>query len=1370
MQHHPASYDIADCFHLLESESILVVKDIKEEIQGVLNSGSDPKFVNSLLDYFVRTNSREALDLISGFREPHDKHLLDRLNEYLKQPSGVLQCLTVLGSLIQRQPSWLYTIFKAPVFPSFIKLLKVETSVPVLMSGVLSITTLLPIYPSLVSPYLNDIFLLFSRLAAWNIRKPGNVPEIYMLHLNVAVYGLFHRLYGMYPCNFVDYLKYSYKDKTKEFNKVILPLLERMRIHPRLITDTYSKEIDPSRWRKMEAHDVLMECAKVSLDYSLEHTGSESLNSSSVGENRSISSRLKQYLERSQRQTSSPIISAVPTVENTKDLPDLNNIIQLGAEAIKDRVLQPENPDQSWFSPSQMCPLSTPPLSRPASPSTSHADISLTGSSFIGGMIPSAGNTPTPQITPGGSPRSFVADDLRSRLTHISSGRGSGKSKPPLLKQISITSLNTSAVNLDKSSEGSKSVPVTPYKKTDPFEFPAINVSTPSSASKLKITVHELAQKNKQNDTLQKDDSFEEIKLPGQQSNERVKHLSAEPVTIKRLHGVIKQLSPDNDSNLDEDGINKELSLIVSNEGGGESFDECLLPDHMSFPMAFSFDRLERTARMHYNSESQAYRQTPRRARHETYPPLWRVYDSEISTIHEKWLRGDDDNKGAIKSFGLSKDLDDDIEIDGSDKTTDNNQVTIDKQTVDCSSGTTNISDIEVTNTSEDCKENNKPSNSDCTAKSIGVKQILEGNQPSVPLSQRFTPIKDRSVDSLESPLNTQSARSSTSDYPDRVSGYHSGTTTADLRSPNPYAQMFPNMASPMVNQCRKQTSSANSTPACESRDSTGGFHTPNDMSGRLSWQSPLSPPELLDRYIELGENVHSKELSRIPLASQNHISWTHFGGHPPADEIELLKGQVFLLHTQLQFERNQREQHEQRNRRLLRKTHKAKAYEEGNNALQMQLKHYHREKLELINGCTQIRKERDELSSMCEAMRKDLGLERGKNTLVIRELQEAKKELQKLLVEHKQEVERIKKDWKLAENRLCILETEKQNLLDELDVKKRLESEVNFLNRQLLLMGEVNMKYQERVDDERESEQGKEELQMYKKASRRELYNLSDTCKQKTLQLEAAKARIAELEQAREQQELSIVEQKRYLESVKSLSKAKMKAMEFRVTSFKKIIQRQESWFFKLQKQIIELQGDSSESSKSLNRRQSNISRTSNLTSGASTPEMFAQERLQHVPNSEEAIDNAIQSWTKPDSPGGTDSRSSRKCSLKEDTTLNIDFDRMRQSLNERKMEIPCKAENLPNQILSSPPITFSATSPFRPVEPRAKVNLQDIHQKSSSLPRTFKETSSKRKTDLDKNPETTITQENTQKCMDDVTNDVTIGTNLIGSDGSNV
>lgn len=103
----------------------------------------------------------------------------------------------------------------------------------------------------------------------------GHVSEVYLIHLHASVYSLFHRLYGMYPCNFVSYLRshYSMKENMETFDEVVKvrtftldysftghwlsyqmtskllmqPMLEHVRIHPELVTGTKDHELDPTR-------------------------------------------------------------------------------------------------------------------------------------------------------------------------------------------------------------------------------------------------------------------------------------------------------------------------------------------------------------------------------------------------------------------------------------------------------------------------------------------------------------------------------------------------------------------------------------------------------------------------------------------------------------------------------------------------------------------------------------------------------------------------------------------------------------------------------------------------------------------------------------------------------------------------------------------------------------------------------------------------------------------------------------------------------------------------------------------------------------------------------------------------------------------
>lgn len=67
--------------------------------------------------------------------------------------------------------------------------------------------------------YINDvaIALLFCLLVV-------NIPDVYLTHLQVAVYSLFHRLYGMYPCHFLTYLRniYTKADNQQAFKETIM--------------------------------------------------------------------------------------------------------------------------------------------------------------------------------------------------------------------------------------------------------------------------------------------------------------------------------------------------------------------------------------------------------------------------------------------------------------------------------------------------------------------------------------------------------------------------------------------------------------------------------------------------------------------------------------------------------------------------------------------------------------------------------------------------------------------------------------------------------------------------------------------------------------------------------------------------------------------------------------------------------------------------------------------------------------------------------------------------------------------------------------------------------------------------------------------
>nr|XP_033340939.1 hamartin [Megalopta genalis] len=277
-----------DLFYLLESNKLGEVEEIKKVFHELFLSTKDNWLVNGLFDYYLSTNSLRAVEVLASVRDPHDKHLLDRLSEALsKQGSSSsqrIQTLTLLGHIARRQPTWLYKLASHALFRDLLKLLKMEADTLSLMSALLLLVMLLPMLPAALGPYLSEIFEVFGRLASYyhqslslfsspmhfTTTTAGTIDKnhLYLLHLQVGLYSLFHRLYAMYPCNFISYLKQQYiqRDQFATFTHTIRPMLDSVRMHPLLVTASKDTEISAARWKKMEHHDIMAECGRFTLD------------------------------------------------------------------------------------------------------------------------------------------------------------------------------------------------------------------------------------------------------------------------------------------------------------------------------------------------------------------------------------------------------------------------------------------------------------------------------------------------------------------------------------------------------------------------------------------------------------------------------------------------------------------------------------------------------------------------------------------------------------------------------------------------------------------------------------------------------------------------------------------------------------------------------------------------------------------------------------------------------------------------------------------------------------------------------------------------------------------------------------------------
>ena len=74
----------------------------------------------------------------------------------------------------------------------------------------------------------------------------------------------------MFPCNFLSYLRVHYSENNREnhavFIHTIKPMLNHVKMHPSLVTQTRDYEKTAGRWKRMELHDIIVESSRYSLD------------------------------------------------------------------------------------------------------------------------------------------------------------------------------------------------------------------------------------------------------------------------------------------------------------------------------------------------------------------------------------------------------------------------------------------------------------------------------------------------------------------------------------------------------------------------------------------------------------------------------------------------------------------------------------------------------------------------------------------------------------------------------------------------------------------------------------------------------------------------------------------------------------------------------------------------------------------------------------------------------------------------------------------------------------------------------------------------------------------------------------------------
>ncbi|MGH0156796.1 UNVERIFIED_CONTAM: hypothetical protein FKN15_032469 [Acipenser sinensis] len=278
---------------------------------------------------------------------------------------------------------------------------------------------------------------------------------------------------------------------------------------------------------------------------------------------------------------------------------------------------------------------------------------------------------------------------------------------------------------------------------------------------------------------------------------------------------------------------------------------------------------------------------------------------------------------------------------------------------------------------------------------------------------------------------------------------------------------------------------------------------------------------------------------------------------------MHTLRSQLLLLHTQLLYERYKREQHATRNRRLLRRIINATALEEQNAAMKDQLSLQEVDIQSLKDSLQdeqlryqQQREEHEMMVSRLHSQTKQL--QQGRD-----EYYAKSQELQSKLVECQKEMGMLRAELQKANKKVC----NKGHLLNLLSQKltssETVQQQLEFLNKRLLLLGEVNELYAEEL--RHSNPDNTKEVEMMQASHKKELDKMKQSVVQQSQRLEAAQKRIAELESQLAKKEHLFLEQKKYLEDVKTQAKGQLQAAQSRYQAQRQITQV-------LEKEMLEL------------------------------------------------------------------------------------------------------------------------------------------------------------------------------------------------------
>ncbi|XP_071443239.1 hamartin isoform X2 [Hetaerina americana] len=1227
--------DVPELLNLLESNRPQVVEDIKSKFHENFNATKESWLLNGIFDYYMSTNSNRIVEILVGVREPHDKYLFDRISESLKG-NQKLQSLTLLGHIVRRQPTWLYKIAQHTLMKDLLKLLKTEIDILPLMSALLVIIVLLPMIPALIGPYLPDIFDVFSRLAAWNTNNPNKLPEEHLLHLQLGLYSLFHRLYGMYPCNFLSYLRLEYgiRENLGIFSHTIKPMIDTVRMHPQLVTASKDAETATSRWKKMEHHDVIVECAKFNLDYmregislreakdgislqsltsfrsrsNLEYsTGPDSphqqLKSSQVISSSSLYSQLLSDNDFWSPSVAYGVVTPPPADSTTASIHLTNASIHSTTTSI------PQTPNSLDVRPTTVRPLmnsgvaralnsigkwpqppsggGTPNHSQPSSPMKKE----LSPFRFPEGMAGGVNSNVMASTAVDRRDSLFSQKVLKVRLEQIeaSSAVSHSSSTPPLQHGTSFSTIGGgegsapaeggksqfagASAHLDgqqqnQSAKTAQPIPtpavgqlVKPQRHSPPHVLP-LETTSMQKSEVLKCIVNPVMK------DLSLNASAAVPQGPLEDGNMGKGRAGAERNGLQNDSGAAHEISTSQEDQevleivREGDQLSIDTNVYLKGSLPGRQCDSVLEFQQVGGGQEHELFDLE-------DEECQLHEGSPCSARGLHMPSSASMMDfaRRVSRIRYSSYCNE---MFSLPSSGM-----------GSRRELREVQSDEDGPTATGPSpafGPGYPSRVRRANSCPDIKK----APSSVSGEVVALEEEEEGGED----QRGGDPSKAAAEKS-----NKGGGREGTGAPPRPTKEIEQHPTTACVA----VEMVGKHVQGPSI----LDSSNSSSGGSC----GDGGEHQQTRETQTVDVSCFLHPyehlfmglcPQLLQLDVE-GEGM-VEAVSTTVLKTRNHpyslldkymdnIALSLWQEDKEGQKIKhqvtesenkTLKQQLVLWHIRFQFERLCRDVHGERNRRLFGKSRTNRALEEYNNALRDQLSLLQKDLENVYNERENYRKEFKEKESQlqkvvdyehqkCNALQKENKLLKAKN-----------EELEQDLKQERENKEAVTKELHSVESSLFAVRVELHHVLEQASVGEQLRGELEHLQKEMVLMGELQQQYRDSFSQQALHKHGEEELTMLQETFNEERKTIQQLMDSKSASLDAAKSRVTELEGIVTRRDMMIADQKRLLKCTKEEYQGQLEAVETKYNALRAINQ-------KLEEQLLELHHQVSRSEKGL-------------------------------------------------------------------------------------------------------------------------------------------------------------------------------------------